>query len=408
MTNDSSPWMELRFPDLDEPLHFYAQSEVAQWVQSEKHAWSWLWSEPTQKGTLKGEHFRQVKNLFDNALAALQDPLEQNSNQYRHAHTLVLQTCNRSQQHSAVPSGSETAVRIFGIKDGMGQDIGRWAFQYHVRGTTFGQVSHAEDYPLYLASILHTEEIFTNMHETLKSERARYRSEITKLGNRVRELESERAEERRRERVKHRKGVRRLLRQTRAVWESGLGTVAEQTSKAVASITATEEHYRNQMALMAPVQYWKEKAKNHALWELLYAGLCLLFFGLAALAIVKAASGAIQFLQRLEGAAGQGAQTSAYIITAGALLGGTTLLFWLGRVLVKLFLSEHHLRSECSEKAIMTQAFLSMETNETNFGETDRAIVLASIFRTSPDGIVKDEGPTDIAGTAILAKLLAR
>ena len=174
-------------------------------------------------------------------------------------------------------------------------------------------------------------------------------------------------------------------------------------TEAIGNLLQTDDIYKRQMALLAPVLYWKGKAKSHAIWEAAYAFLCLAYFGGAAWSILTTASKAILFLETQKGQN----LASVYVITGGALLGGTTLLFWLGRVIVKLFLSEHHLRSDCQEKAVMTQAYLSMDTNE-RFSEADRAIVLASIFRSSPDGIVKDEGPADIAGTAVLAKLLSR
>jgi len=55
----------------------------------------------------------------------------------------------------------------------------------------------------------------------------------------------------------------------------------------------------------------------------------------------------------------------------------------------------------------MMQAFLSMETRD-SFSAEERAIILASIFRSSPDGIVRDDGPADLGVQAILARQLAR
>ncbi|WFL76587.1 DUF6161 domain-containing protein [Altererythrobacter arenosus] len=402
--SEATPWLRLDGEHIGEPLVFYSQEDAGKWVNAELVAWEWLWTEPRETGSLAPNQFLHHRNGFDALLSHLSGPLEPRSQAFSQFDNALRNMFNPANANSVPHSRSAAGSAVLAIKEAQGADVGRWAYQFHVRGTAFNQVGSATDYPLYLAAILHHEDIFSSFGDTLKKERSRYRTEITRLQNKVRELEKQRIVERERDRQLARKLVRRLLRQTKRVWEVGTLSSAKQVAEAIGSITETEHQYRAQMALMAPVQYWKDKAKVHGKWEAVYAATCLLYFFLAGLALWQTAGRTIDFLQ---GISGEG-QASAYVITAGAILGGTTLLFWLGRVLVKLFLSEHHLRSESSEKAIMTQAYLSMETSEAKFGETDRAIVLASIFKSSPDGIVKDEGPTDLAGTALLARLLSR
>ena len=83
------------------------------------------------------------------------------------------------------------------------------------------------------------------------------------------------------------------------------------------------------------------------------------------------------------------------------------MVFWAGRLIVKLWLSEHHLRGDAQERAVMTKSYLAMTEND-KAQDTDRAIVLSAIFRPAPDGVVKEEGPQDIGLHALMAKLLAR
>ncbi len=56
----------------------------------------------------------------------------------------------------------------------------------------------------------------------------------------------------------------------------------------------------------------------------------------------------------------------------------------------------------------MTEAYLAMIEDGGVLAETERAIILASVFRSSPDGIVKEDGPVDFGAAAILGKALSR
>lgn len=400
--NEDSPFV-LDLPTFEVHPEFSRQEQFKKWVQHEIASWSWLWDGPATQGSLNGATYNNNRNALNTLLSMLQSPLDL-ATERRSLHGAAHQAFHPGHASAVLPSMSAEGARILSIQEALGPDVGRWAFQIFARDVAISQVNQKGDLPLFLAAATFDETRHGELGRSLQQERTNYRTEITRLSNLLRKLESERETERANERLRARKVVRRLLRQTKALWDEGKTEAETKVGDALASIAKTEDYYRTQMALMAPVEYWRTKARAHAIWEVIYGLICLVFFGLAAWAIIEASSGSIGFLENL----GEEARTSAYFITAGALLGGTTLLFWLGRVLVKLFLSEHHLRSECAEKAIMTQAFLSMETNNSSFGETERAIVLASIFRSSPDGIVKDEGPSDLAGTAILARLLSR
>jgi Family of unknown function (DUF6161) len=85
----------------------------------------------------------------------------------------------------------------------------------------------------------------------------------------------------------------------------------------------------------------------------------------------------------------------------------STVAFWIGRLLTKLYLSEHHLRNDAEERATMTTTYLAL-TSEGAAADADRHIVLSAIFRATPDGIVKDDGPSDASVQGLLSKLLVR
>lgn len=396
-------WLTVELADLDGGLCFRSRQDALAWVQAEINAWSWLWTAHSAAGTLGPEQFQRFHTPLRGLTNSLSAEMEVGSQPYREVRRSFGTAFDPPHQYSLPPHRSKKGERIFAVKDSLGVDIGRWALRLEKGTGNFAEAKNADDVAAIIAAATFNETAWGEVGASLRQERGRYRAEITKLESRVRQLEDERSAERRRSAAHVRALTRRLLRSSEARWKKSELVVSGRMSEAISNLARTDDTYKRQMALLAPVLYWKEKAKTHAIWESVYAALCIGYFGGAAWTILLTARNAIGFLKALTGQN----LASAYVITGGALLGGTTLLFWLGRVIVKLFLSEHHLRTDCQEKAVMTQAYLSMDTNE-RFSEADRAIVLASIFRSSPDGIVKDEGPADIAGTAVLAKLLSR
>lgn len=397
----SDPFFSARVPGLSEPVVFNTHRDLIAWIDGERENWQWLWSEPSQ---ITG-HTRDVASQSQGALQYLMREALESVNEGYNFQTITNALANAfgDSQYSIFASQTVEAQRVFNIHEALGADHARYSIELQKNRLNFNNLS-GPTLPLLVAAAGFDEQQHGSIGESLARERANFRSEISKLRNRVAELEREHSDFLARERSRSRRLTRRLVFGSQRYWRQKEALIDSGFSERVASIRETEDHYRTQMALQAPVQYWREKAKGHRRTEYGYAALCLLYFVLAAFGIALAAEKSIEFLQGFTGAR----ETSAYVITAGALLGGTTLIFWLGRLLVKLFLSEHHLRSDSEEKSIMTQAFLAMGSREQEFTETERSIILASIFRSSPDGIVKEEGPGDFGANALLAKLLMR
>lgn len=396
-------WLSVQFTDCNEKLTFFSHAEALAWMQEELSAWEWLWTTPRASGTQNPEDFHRFKSSLITLQTALAIDYGGETRHIMDLQNKFYTAFQPQHQYSLPPSRSAKGMRIIAIKDTLGPDVGRWALRLEKGSCNLGEVKNSGDITAIIAATTFNDTAWGKVGDSLREERSRYRDEVTKLEARVRQIEHERSEERLNSATHIKALTRRLLHKSEARWKKSEAEITSKITKAIEDIEFTDHIYKRQMALLAPVLYWKEKAKSHAKWELVYAVLCAAYFLGAAYSILTTARAAILFLETQKGQN----LASVYVITGGALLGGTTLLFWIGRVIVKLFLSEHHLRSDCQEKAVMTQAYLSMDTNE-RFGEADRTIVLASIFRSTPDGIVKDEGPADIAGTAVLAKLLSR
>jgi Family of unknown function (DUF6161) len=153
--------------------------------------------------------------------------------------------------------------------------------------------------------------------------------------------------------------------------------------------------YEEHMALEGPVKYWTDRSDTHndrfrffVVATAIAAFSSVIFVGIVYWWVGNQISGNI---------------TTDHVLYAAVALLASTAALWLVRVVLKILLSERHLRNYAEEKAMMIKTYLAM----TKIGEAtkeDRQLVLASIFNTSADGIVKDDGVPDISLAAILSK----
>ena len=79
-----------------------------------------------------------------------------------------------------------------------------------------------------------------------------------------------------------------------------------------------------------------------------------------------------------------------------------TVLFWIGRVMVRIYLSDHHLSIDAKQRATMAETYLGL-IQENVADEKDRNVILTALFRPTTDGIIKD----DAAPALSLAGLLS-
>jgi hypothetical protein len=85
----------------------------------------------------------------------------------------------------------------------------------------------------------------------------------------------------------------------------------------------------------------------------------------------------------------------------------TSIVFWAGRILTRLYLSELHLGIDAQERAVMAQTYLAL-TAEGTVGEEQRSLVLAGLFRGTSDGIVRDDAAPDLGLAALVSRLASK
>jgi hypothetical protein len=177
----------------------------------------------------------------------------------------------------------------------------------------------------------------------------------------------------------------------------------QQATDTVARLEATHSAYLEQMKLKAPVEYWREKATGHRtaarnlrhyVW-----GFFVLMIGGYVIAFAALHQQLSAFLLQFQGS------TGALLVISAAFALLASLPLWVGRLLIKFYLSEHHLATDAKEREVMTQTYLAL-TAEGAVDQKDRTLILGALFRSTPDGVVKDNSQPDTSPAAMLSKLL--
>ncbi|HEX3365474.1 DUF6161 domain-containing protein [Phenylobacterium sp.] len=81
-----------------------------------------------------------------------------------------------------------------------------------------------------------------------------------------------------------------------------------------------------------------------------------------------------------------------------------TIAFWIGRLISRTYVSQAHLAIDAAERATMVQTYLAL-TNENKITDAERILVLAALFRSSEDGLVRDDAAPEFSLAGLAAKL---
>ncbi len=175
--------------------------------------------------------------------------------------------------------------------------------------------------------------------------------------------------------------------------------VGARANESIGEIKATEAAFTEQMKLKAPVGYWQGKRTKHRT-----AAIC---WGIAftVYVIASACLGVYLFDQAWTQAGnGDGFTGKHFLLVAGI---GTvlTLIFWISRVIMRIFLGELHLYTDAEERRVMTETYLAL-IKEGAATDQERALILAALFRSAQDGIVREDIGGEVGLAAIAAKML--
>lgn len=177
-----------------------------------------------------------------------------------------------------------------------------------------------------------------------------------------------------------------------------------QIGEAVADFKQTEDTYKTFMGLRAPADYWEAKSREHGAAKAADLGNVKWYFGILIVVLTTIFIAAGFLIYNVHGAKNE--PVALYVLISAALAVLSTIGFWIGRLLTKLYLSEHHLKTDAEERRVMIMTYLALVENGAASPE-EKSIILNAIFRNTADGIVKDDGPPDVGVQALASKLLA-
>ncbi|BDI60760.1 DUF6161 domain-containing protein [Qipengyuania nanhaisediminis] len=385
-------------PDGDVTVRSY--DELQKWLEKERAQWAWL-----VRGDPKVDRHNiatNTQNQWDNLLKNIQN-LENQGQPLEDARGHLAPLSDGPLLVSTTKKGTS----VLDVRNAVGEPAAAFAFGFQTNQFNVQNAQNQED---LLGAIL---TVFPNLnddadwHERLKRERANFKMATRSAIERVDKEASERIESNI-ELVERASGIaRRIFDKKRERWKAVQLEWQKAADKAVQDIRATEAAYLEFMKLKAPVEYWEGKATEHETREGKARTLLYWYFPLTILAMLIAFGGAGWFLVSHPNTEATQAPIALYVVISGGLLLFSTIAFWIGRILTKLYLSEHHLRNDAEERAVMTTTYLAL-TSENAATDEDRQIVLNALFRATPDGIVKDDGPTDASLQGLIARMAAR
>jgi hypothetical protein len=178
----------------------------------------------------------------------------------------------------------------------------------------------------------------------------------------------------------------------------------EELAHAVQEFKQVEATYREYMRLKAPVEYWAAKGAEH---EVSAKKIKKVLFWYTPVASVALLGGLALLLGLAISIANKETPLALFAIIGAMGLVWTTIFFWGGRLLVRFYLSQHHLALDARERATMVHTYLAL-SSEGKVEATERSLVLTAVFRPTTDGIVKEDGAPDLGLSNVASKLVSR
>lgn len=369
--------------------------ELLRWMDNERAKWSWL--NPGDEDANRHNVAASVQIGWDQLFAEVTQQFNTGQPMFQALGALGRLTGG----HLLVSTTADGAL-IIDILRSNGVRTAAFAFGFLTQMVAVSAAQSREDFLGALLTVAPNLKNPTDDFEYLKRERVNFRNATRSLIERVdREAEDRQREQRE---LFHRasKAGRRLFDRKRQHWHRAQSEWQEGATGAVEAIQGTDATYNQFMQLKAPVQYWTNKATEHGKKEKTARRTLYAYFPLTIAGIGFAFWRTGEYL-----IAHPPYNAAVYVVISGGLLLLSTMLFWVGRLLTKLYLSEHHLRNDAEERSVMTETYLAM-TNGGAADEKDRHIVLTALFRNTPDGIVKDDGPTDASIQGLITRFAMR
>lgn len=161
---------------------------------------------------------------------------------------------------------------------------------------------------------------------------------------------------------------------------------------------ALKNRYDEELASDAPVTYWTQKRELHRRGKRILGETLLVFTAIVGLLAYWVSGDLLEQYAT---------QNPSHIVT-GSLLLPIAVAFWIGRILVKLFLSHAHLEADALERITMVTTYLALLDRDGGLKKSDESkkFVLATLFRPANTGILKGDVSSPPHWTTLLDKLV--
>jgi hypothetical protein len=390
----------------DTQVEFASLPAFQRWFSSERAQWHWL--EMAEPPLNIGEINRLVTTSFDE-IASLIEQAKSEAQPVSWLKAHVESRYARSGGRLRYSDGQAGRL-ILDVNETVGCEAAAFAYAFVLGFVNAGSASKIEHiqgmFALSVPEMARPAELARRLSNERANFKAAQRAGIVAIEAAQTEQDDRFASLLRRGRTLTRRVLRGRVARADAAREAWLSAADE----AVSDIHAVKTAFEESMRLQAPVRYWTSKAVAHGKRERWLAFFVIAFFVMAIIRLATAVAFAGRFLlEESERAADERRPEPAalYVLMTGGLAALSTLTFWVGRLLTKLYLSEHHLRNDAHERAVMTTTYLALTRTE-KAEQIDRQIILNALFRNSPDGIVKEDGGADLSLQALVARMLAR
>lgn len=364
-------------------------------LRKEASYWEWLGGDHTSASGAG----RNIKDQWSSIISTAIDRQNRGS-PIGDAHQIVSDLISGSLPHHE----GEVGALILDIRSQVGEAEAAWAAAFATSRISLEQVRS----PVAMRGVMLT--AFPDFREAasletrLRQERTNYRSSLRSAMQSVQTFQSE-SEADWHALLERARGLgMRVLRHSRDRWNESGRLWSKRADDAVTSIRNTENTYTQFMQLRAPVDYWTGKSTDHATQkDKAYKNLRN-YFVVLTLLLLAAFISAGRLVVSVHDAANE--PVALYVLISAGLAVLSTIGFWIGRLLTKLYLSQHHLKTDADERATMIKTYLALTENGAA-SDADKQIILGALFRPTADGIVRDDGPPDLALQSIAARMLS-
>lgn len=175
------------------------------------------------------------------------------------------------------------------------------------------------------------------------------------------------------------------------------------------SMSEIEKEWAERIKMRKAVDYWNERKngqrKTSIVWAiaalvLMAVAICRLRSGVDSLGVMSPEIASVVDdvrSKKIEGSIATLILTQSFIRNAAPIVLPAMLFIWLLRIVVRNYVSASHLMTDASEREVLIQTYLALSTDKdlAHIPEIrDKALpqMLASVFRHTADGLVKDDG----------------